>query len=134
MLPLLLPEVHSAPARSRFNRWNVTGVRCIAPALYAAEAASALRRQINTGRLTLPVAAHGLGFLMSAVSVRAEDHLLALRALEIACSIGAGRAYDSMYAALAERVACELWTGDQRFYNAARRVLPFVRWAGEPAT
>ncbi len=35
------------------------------------------------------------------------------------------------YLALAELFDCELWTGDQRFYNAVRRTLGRVKWIGD---
>jgi predicted nucleic acid-binding protein len=40
------------------------------------------------------------------------------------------RVYDSTYAALAEIRGCELWTGDERFYNVAQGALAFVRFIG----
>jgi predicted nucleic acid-binding protein len=38
--------------------------------------------------------------------------------------------YDCHYLALAEHYGCELWTGDERFFNAVRRQIPWIRWVG----
>jgi len=38
--------------------------------------------------------------------------------------------YDAAYLALAERLGCEFWTADERFYNAVKDTLSFVRWLG----
>jgi predicted nucleic acid-binding protein len=42
--------------------------------------------------------------------------------------------YDCHYLALAERYECELWTGDERLYNAVGAKLPWVKWIGETTT
>ncbi len=42
--------------------------------------------------------------------------------------------YDCYYLALAERYQCELWTGDQRFYNAVKDAIPWVKWIGNDPT
>jgi len=40
-------------------------------------------------------------------------------------------AYDAAYLALAQLRGCELWTADERLYNAVSRELPWVKWVGE---
>jgi len=44
--------------------------------------------------------------------------------------LGRPTTYDRHYLALAERFQCELWTGDERFYNAITRAIPWVKWIG----
>jgi predicted nucleic acid-binding protein len=39
-------------------------------------------------------------------------------------------AYDAQYLALAERLACDFWTADERLFNAASQQLPYVKWVG----
>jgi predicted nucleic acid-binding protein len=133
MIPLVLQELHTRAVRARIARWDLDGVRRIVPNLYAAEAASALCRHVLGGRLAQP-AARALAFLIAEVAFEPADHRLAPRALEIAGIVGAGHAYDSLDGALPEREGLELWTGDQRFYNAARPHFPFVHWVGESPT
>ncbi|MGI8551809.1 MAG: type II toxin-antitoxin system VapC family toxin [Dehalococcoidia bacterium] len=60
-----------------------------------------------------------------------DDALLARRAFEIADRFALWKAYDNLYAALAEQQGCELWTSDQRFYNLMHGSFPWVRWVGE---
>ena len=130
-MPWVLQEEHSAAASGKLEVWELTGDRIIAPALFASEAASVLRKRTREGALTDPDAERALRDLLAAVKVVAADWDLAPRALAIATEVGAGRAYDSLYAALAECEGCELWTGDERFYNAAHPRYPWVRWVGE---
>ena len=41
------------------------------------------------------------------------------------------QAYDSHYLALAEMLGLELWTADERLYNAVKDALPWVKWLGD---
>ena len=52
-------------------------------------------------------------------------------ALRLADRLNQGAVYDSIYLALAERLDCELWTADRRFYRAARRFSDRIRWLGD---
>ncbi|MBI2759846.1 MAG: type II toxin-antitoxin system VapC family toxin [Chloroflexi bacterium] len=129
-IPWVLTEVQSTKALAQLNRWQAAGIDRHVPALFAAEIASALRRHIRTGTLTEPDALRSMAGIFSAVVFAPDDPVLAARALGIAGIVGAGRAYDSLYAAPAERDGSELWTGDERFYNAAHPHFPFVHWVG----
>jgi predicted nucleic acid-binding protein len=74
-----------------------------------------------------------LHLMLGTVTFHPEDGNLAYRALDISGQIGAGRAYDSMYVALAEHIGCDLWTGDECLYNGAHSRFTFIRWVGEPS-
>lgn len=52
-------------------------------------------------------------------------------AWELARRFNRPNAYDSHYLALAQMQDCELWTADQRLYNAVRQELPWVKWLGD---
>ena len=39
--------------------------------------------------------------------------------------------YDCLYAALADLKNCELWTADERFFNAVKDDFPLVRLLGQ---
>ena len=67
-----------------------------------------------------------------------ESHLelhqppgLHVRALQFASQLKQGAVYDAHYLALAESFGCELWTADERFYQAASPSIANVRWLGE---
>lgn len=62
-----------------------------------------------------------------------EDEELSMRALELAGKLGQARAYDAFYLALAEKMAVEFWTTDERLANRCRKDLKlgWVRSIGE---
>lgn len=126
----VVQEVHSAAARALLLTWERTRVRRIAPALFASETATALLRCARRGAINAGTASQYLAAVLSAVSLVPDDGALAARALEIAQTLNLGKAYDSLYAALAEREGCDFWTGDERFFNAARPRFPYVQWVG----
>jgi predicted nucleic acid-binding protein len=64
---------------------------------------------------------------------RREEPGLAARAMELAREHRRANTYDSQYLALAERQDSELWTGDERFYNAVESRIGWLRWIGEDA-
>ena len=50
--------------------------------------------------------------------------------MELAHRFGIPAAYDAHYLALAEVEKCELWTADERLWNAVRSEVDWVRWIG----
>lgn len=64
-----------------------------------------------------------------AIEIREEPGLQS-RAMTLAHQLGRPTTYDCQYLALAEHAQCQLWTADQRFYNAARDAYPWMRWIG----
>lgn len=58
-----------------------------------------------------------------------DDPLLE-RAFELAEVYARPAGYDCVYLALAERLNCELWTGDQKLVNAVSGSLTWVKWCG----
>lgn len=127
----VLAEAQSARAIARLEQWERSSVRRIAPALYASEVGTALLRAVRRGVLAPVDAEQSLTELLAAVTIRPHDARLARRAFEIARTVGAGKIYDAMYAALAERERIDLWTGDERFYRAASPIFPWIHWVGE---
>lgn len=130
----VVEEVYSAPARARLLDWEQRGVRRLAPALFASEGASALLKHTRRGTIDATAAPRFLAGLLASITLSPQDGALAGRALVIAQQLGLGKAYDSLYAALAEREGCELWTGDQRFYNAAHRAFAWIHFVAEDSS
>lgn len=124
-------ERHSADALALLREWDDHDVARLVPRLFVSEVNAALLKRIRQDVITLEAARRALSDVLAAVRVVPDDPILAPRALEIADSLALWKAYDSLYLALAEREDCELWTGDERFYNAARRAYPRVHWVGE---
>lgn len=99
-----------------------SGVEIIAPALWEVEADSSLRmmrvrKEINR---RAELAAQQL---LNAAPVRVEwEPRLRLEAQRIADQLKHPRVYDATYVALAHLHGCELWTADERLFNAAQAV------------
>lgn len=129
----VIQEPGTPKAMKLLAAWQQQDVERIAPALFAAECGSGLLKHVRLGTITIADARRALGVLLRAVTVQADDVLAADRAMEIGAVLALFKAYDPLYAALAERVGCELWTGEERFYNAAHPRFPFVHWVGEVA-
>ena len=134
-LKWLVEEEYSDEAREFSRGWESSGVKVVAPAiLMPAEVGNALHRRVVRGELDLPTAARLLDDLLGFGIEFMSPPEIHGGALRIANQIGQGAVYDSHYLALAERLDCELWTADRRFYRSARRAFPDrVRWIGEIA-
>lgn len=127
----LIAGAFQPEARSLWRRWDGEATLRISPAIFSLEVASALLRQVRVAHLPPPEAHASIAGLLRSVTIVPDDATLAERAFDIAHSVGASKVYDSMYAALAEREGCELWTGDERYWNAAHGRYPWIRWVGE---
>jgi predicted nucleic acid-binding protein len=114
-------------------RWRRQDRRLVAPGFWLAEVVSALRRSLhlrvissNEGEVALE------GLLALDVEMIPLDAPMCRAALRWAARLGHSRAYDGFYLALAERLAAELWTGDQRLAHGAQQVgATWVHWIGE---
>lgn len=99
----------------------------VAPPLLPIEVANIIRQRMRREALPLPAARERMAaFLAIPVSLRAQETLYD-RALEIAEQYSLPAAYDAHYIALAELLACTLWTDGRRLLRALRGGLPFVR-------
>jgi predicted nucleic acid-binding protein len=127
----VIDEPHSDAALILLAEWDRTQTDRIVPCWFAAELAAVLFRRIRLGDLSVSQSRIALDRVLSAVTMVPESAPIAHRAVEIAVRLNQSRPYDSLYVALAEEHACDLWTADQRFFNAARGPYPWVRWIGE---
>ena len=127
----VLPELHSQEALMPAHDWSEAGVHLLAPCLLLAEVTNAVYKRVVRGELDMPIAQAALELILGFdVGIREEPGLPA-RAMTLANQLGRPSTYDCHYAALAERHHCEFWTGDQRFYHAAKDAISWVRWVGE---
>jgi hypothetical protein len=53
-----------------------------------------------------------------------------VRAWNLAQRLNQPKVYDCYYLALAELLACEFWTADERLFNTVRHDLGWVKWIG----
>src|SRR5437870_4383250 len=115
----VIPGPREPQARRLLAEWIATGTRQVSPALFASELASTALLYVRQNQISEDDAKTAITTVLRIVGIHARDGELAVRALEIARLIGAGRAYDSLYLALAEAEGCDFWTADERLFNAA---------------
>jgi predicted nucleic acid-binding protein len=134
-------EDHAAAAAALLGDWEHQVIDVVVPNHFPSEVISAFLRASRRGRLTTDEAREAVRDLLALPFVLCDVTALADRAFTIAHQ-HQQRAYDCLYVALAEREGSELWTGDERLYNALHAQHPLVRWivdyqprwSGEPGT
>lgn len=115
------------------EQWRQDGTRMIAPPLFWAEVPSGIRRHAHLRTITLEKEQQAFTDWQEwPVWLQAPPGLTE-RAWDLAILTDQPRVYDAQYLALAQLAGCDLWTADERLYNATRRFLPFVHWVGELA-
>lgn len=125
-----VPEPYSERALTLAGQWAQAGTRLLAPCLLLAEVTNALYKRIVRGELDLDRAQAALKVILGfAIEIREEAGLPA-RAMALAHELRRPTTYDCHYLALAQHYHCELWTGDQRFSNAVKPAIPWVKWIG----
>ena len=133
-LKWVVEEEDSDKARALSTGWGALGVQIAAPYMMLAETANALHRKVVDGHLSLDAATLGLENLYALGIEFHNPPNIHARAIQLAGQLEQRAVYDCIYLALAERLDCELWTADRRFYRSARRAFPDrVRWIGEIA-
>ena len=126
----ILTEDHAAAAEALLGDWEQQVVDVLVPNHFPSEVISAFLRASRRGRLTTDEAREAIRDLLALPFVLCDVTALADRAFTIAHQ-RQQRAYDCLYVALAEREGSELWTVDERLYNALHTQYPFVRWIAD---
>jgi predicted nucleic acid-binding protein len=127
----VVEESHSVEALSLLSQWSSHGTYVLAPIFLVFEIVNAIYKRVFRGQLTPEEARSALATMLR-VNIRLNHNSgLHARALELASQFGRPSAYDAHYLALAEREGCELWTADERLWNAVKGQLSWVRWIGE---
>ena len=127
----VVAEPLTAEARLLLLQWQRDGVRRVVPSWFACEVANALYKRVLRREIVLERAKASLVGLLSDVVVLDVEPALSTRALELAAAFGRSTSYDAHYLALAEHHGCELWTADEKFWNAVKGTFKRVRWVGE---
>lgn len=127
---LLTPNPERPALKNLVRQWSGEQRVLCAPALWLYELTSILTKSIHFGALDAPSARTGLALALDlGVELMAPDEAQAHKAFEWTRRLKRAAAYDSFYLAVAETLACELWTADRRLVNAANQ--PWVRLAGD---
>ncbi len=95
-----------------------------APRLWLSETTSAIRSLLSQKLITSEQAEQALRTIHRLnVEIIDEDEEASLRALELAGKLAQSKAYDAFYVTLAEKLAAEFWTGDERLANRCSKDL-----------
>ncbi len=126
-----LPEEHRDEALRLYEVSYRSGTTIAVPPHFPVEVVNILRRRVAPGLLSYAEGNELLTqFFQSSVRLVIPAQLYE-RAFEIAHTYQLPAVYDAHYVALAEILACDLWTDDQRLLNTLDKKLPFVKWIGE---
>jgi predicted nucleic acid-binding protein len=123
-------EDHAASAEALLGDWEHQAVEVFVPNHFQSEVISAFLRAYRRDRITADEAREAIRDLLALPFVLCDVATLADRAFAIAQQ-HQQRAYDCLYVALADRDGVELWTGDERLYNALHTQYALVRWIAD---
>lgn len=133
-LKWVVNEHRSAEARRLLRDWEDANSVLVAPMLFPTECANALYHRVTKGQITVAQAKPLLDALLArGVKVVRPSADVLKRSLEMAETLAQPHIYDCQYAATAERLGGEFWSGDRLFCDAAQPSLTFVHWIGERA-
>ena len=126
----LVKEQYSREADEMLASWEIGNTRVTGPHLLPVEVSNALYRRTRRGDISLATAVQlEAEFLESAIEL-VQSASLHLRAISLAAQLQQNAVYDAHYLALAESLDCDLWTADQRFFQAAVNDFPRVHCIG----
>lgn len=122
----VLVEKDSDRATAVLQNWIQAGARLIVPPHFFVECAAVLQKRVRRAELSRQEA---LGLFLSLQATELTIHgdpLLSHQALDASGRYGLASAYDAHYVALAELYHAELWTADERMFNALAGHAPFA--------
>lgn len=131
VVALVTAEAQSERALALWTEWMQGDVEVVAPVLLRYEVTSALRRKVVRGVMSTQDARRALEEALSLDIELLDPPQLSLRAFDLAGQLNRPATYDAHYLALTETVDGELWTADERLYNAIREGFPAIRWLGD---
>ena len=127
----VLAEDRTQDALALLADWQAQGSVLTVPGWFACEVTNVLYKRVWRQEITVLDAQVGIETLLTFVEFHEIEPEVSKRALEIAASLGRPATYDSHYVALSEQLGCELWTADERFWNAVGASFPWVKWVGQ---
>ena len=128
-IKLIVPGPNQPLYEQLFADWADAGYQLYAPTLWVYEVTSAFAKLARFGKLSVASAQRGLGMAhRMEVQLISPEPALAERAFTWTVQLKRAASYDCFYMALAESLGCDLWTADQRLFNAANQ--PWVKMAG----
>ena len=131
IVALVTSESVSERALARWTEWVSAGARLVAPGLLRYEVTSALRRKVVRGLMSEPDARRALGEALDLGIELFDPPGMSVSAFDLAGRFGLPTTYDAHYLALADEMAAEFWTADERLYNTVRGKFPAARCVGK---
>ena len=125
-----IPERFSARALALARQWAEEETRLIAPCLLLTEVTNAFFKRLLRGEINLSNAITALEVVFGFNVEICEEPGLHSRAMELSYQLKRPNTYDCHYLALAEIHRCDLWTGDEKFFNSIAKTFPRVKWVG----
>jgi len=125
-----IPERFSARALALARQWAEEETRLIAPCLLLTEVTNAFFKRLLRGEINLSNAITALEVVFGFNVEICEEPGLHSRAMELSYQLKRPNTYDCHYLALAEIHRCDLWTGDEKFFNSVAKTFPRVKWVG----
>lgn len=127
----LTPGPYSIQAINLVDLWGRQQITLLAPSLLGFEVTSALRRMVYQKMINPE---HGesafTAFRQLAIRYSSRGEIFR-QAWQLAKELDRPRAYDTAYLAVARLNQCDFWTADERLFNVAQPVYPWVRWITE---
>jgi predicted nucleic acid-binding protein len=127
---VLLDEPLTDLAQALMIHWTRAGVQLSAPRLFRSELVAVMRKAVFQKRITYSQGEMLLDKVLTHPVVFHDDDALMKSAYEIATRFNLPRTYDAQYLALAERLACDFWTADEKLLNSTGSQFSAVRWLG----
>ena len=125
-----VPETYSNQALALANQWAQEHTRLIAPCVMLTEVTNAFYKRVARTEMELDTAIAALHVVLEfGIEIREEPGFHS-RSMELSHQLKRPTTYDCHYLALAEIHNCELWTGDERFYNSVKETMHQVKWIG----
>ena len=125
-----VPEVYTNQALTLADQWVQEEIRLITPCLMLTEITNAFYKRVVRKEINITTAIAALHVVLEFGIEILEEPGLHSRAIELSHQLKRPTTYDCHYLALAEIYSCELWTGDERFYNSVKEILHRVNWIG----
>ena len=125
-----IPERFSTRALALASQWAEEKTRLIAPCLLLTEVTNAFYKRLLRGEISLLNAIAALEVVFEFDIEIREKPGLHSRAIELSYQLKRPNTYDRHYLALAEIHRCDLWTGDEKFFNSVAKTFPRVKWVG----
>ena len=129
-LATALAETYSSQAKALVKMWETQNANLVAPTLFQYEIVAVLRKQVNRGLISPADALKAQDYLLDYPVQLYMNKSLLKRAYELATKYNRPTAYDSQYLAVAEHLACDFWTADEKMFNALDKDLPYIKWLG----